>query len=140
MHPIPSHSVPPHPVPSRPAWPTLSLLDPNPDALAAALHAAADARDQAARQGSAGGAATWFDTWIAASFLAMAQAEVEWAVVECGLGGRQDSTNVFGAGGPCEGAGWDKPGGAELAVLTSVELEHTEVLGSSRTQIAREKV
>lgn len=67
------------------------------EVLAQALHAAADARDEAASRGSPGGAATWFDTWIAASFWAMARARVDWGVVECGLGGKRDSTNVLDA-------------------------------------------
>ncbi|KAL3915390.1 MAG: hypothetical protein SGPRY_007238 [Prymnesium sp.] len=92
--------------------------------LAQSLHAAVDARDEAARCGSVGGRASWFDTFVAASFHAMALSRVEWAVVECGLGGRLDSTNVVSS---------------DVALLTSVELEHTEVLGSTHAAIAREK-
>ena len=44
--------------------------------------------------------------------------------MECGLGGRHDSTGELGA---------------ELAVLTSIELEHTEVLGGTHAAIATEK-
>ena len=79
--------------------------------LADALEAALDARAAAAARGSGGGGASWFDVFVAASLLACAEARVGWAVVECGLGGRRDSTNVLGA---------------EVALLTSVELEHTE--------------
>lgn len=94
------------------------------DRLAAALDAAMEARAAAAQRDSAGGEASWFDVFTAASFWALAREDVGWAVVECGLGGRNDSTNVVGA---------------DVAVLTSVELEHTEVLGTTVEEIAREK-
>lgn len=94
------------------------------DRLAAALDAAMEARAAAARRGSSGGEASWFDVFTAASFWFMAHEDTGWAVVECGLGGRNDSTNVLGA---------------DVAVLTSVELEHTEVLGTTVEEIAREK-
>ena len=55
--------------------------------------------------------ATWFDAFTAAALRAVRDAKCDVAVVECGLGGRRDSTNVLGA---------------EVALLTSVELEHTE--------------
>jgi dihydrofolate synthase/folylpolyglutamate synthase len=93
-------------------------------ALADALETALGARAAAEARGSAGAAASWFDTFVAGSLLACAEARVDWAVVECGLGGRCDSTNVLGA---------------PVALLTSVELEHTEVLGSTLEAIATEK-
>ena len=68
--------------------------------------------------------ATWFDVVTVAAFLALAESGVEWAVVEAGLGGRLDSTNVLES---------------DLCVLTGIELEHTAVLGDTREQIAAEK-
>ena len=53
------------------------------------------------------------------------QAEVDAAVVEAGLGGRLDATNVL-----------DAP----VVVLTNVALEHTDVLGATRNDIAAEKL
>jgi dihydrofolate synthase / folylpolyglutamate synthase len=50
---------------------------------------------------------------------------VDVAVVEAGLGGRLDATNVLDAG---------------VVLLTNVALEHTEVLGDTRDAIAREKL
>ena len=47
------------------------------------------------------------------------------AVVEAGLGGRLDATNVLAA---------------EVDVLTNVALEHTKLLGSTVAEIAREKL
>ena len=92
--------------------------------LARALELALGARERAAAQGTAGASATWFDLVTAAAFLVFAEAEVDWAVVECGLGGRLDSTNVVRG---------------EVAVVTNVDLEHTAVLGNSLAAIAREK-
>jgi dihydrofolate synthase/folylpolyglutamate synthase len=50
---------------------------------------------------------------------------VEWQVVEVGLGGRQDATNVFEE--------------KDLAVITAVSLEHTQILGDTCEEIADEK-
>jgi len=83
-----------------------------------------DARDATVEANSPGAESSWFDVLTAAAFLAFARAEVDWAVVECGLGGRLDSTNVLDAPVTC---------------ITNIELEHTEVLGTTRTAIAREK-
>ena len=92
--------------------------------LADALERALVAREGALAAGGPAGAATWFDLVTAAAFLIFAEAGVAWAVVECGLGGRLDSTNVVDG---------------EVAVVTHVDLEHTAVLGPTRAAIAREK-
>ena len=68
---------------------------------------------------------TQFEALTAAAFLLFAEAEVAVAVVEAGLGGRLDATNVVDA---------------EVVLLTNVALEHTEVLGDTREQIAKEKL
>jgi dihydrofolate synthase / folylpolyglutamate synthase len=69
--------------------------------------------------------ATQFEVLTAAALLAFAEGGVDAAVVEAGLGGRLDATNVLGAA---------------VVVLTNVSLEHTDVLGSTREEIAREKL
>ena len=92
--------------------------------LSAALIAALDARDVACAERSDGARATWFDVMTAAAFLSFARANLEWVVVEVGLGGRLDSTNVI------------EP---EVAVITNVGLEHTDVLGDTLEEIAAEK-
>jgi dihydrofolate synthase/folylpolyglutamate synthase len=69
--------------------------------------------------------ATQFEVVTAAAFAEFAAAEVDAAVVEAGLGGRHDATNVLGA---------------RVVVLTNVGLEHTEVLGDTREEIAAEKL
>jgi dihydrofolate synthase/folylpolyglutamate synthase len=77
-------------------------------------------RDAAERIG-----ATQFELLTAAAFAEFAAAEVDVAVVEAGLGGRYDATNVLRS---------------PLQVLTNVALEHTEVLGTTREAIAGEKL
>lgn len=91
---------------------------------ARALEQALDARDDAIRDATGGAEATWFDLLTAAAFLIFAEQHVEWAVIECGLGGRLDSTNVVRG---------------EVCVITNIDLEHTAVLGTTRSAIAREK-
>ncbi len=67
---------------------------------------------------------TWFELVTAAAFRWFSDEAVEAAVVEVGLGGRYDATNV------ADGS---------VALVTNVELDHTEILGSSRESIAAEK-
>ncbi|HST25205.1 MAG TPA: Mur ligase family protein [Gaiellaceae bacterium] len=69
--------------------------------------------------------ATQFETLTAAALLAFAEAGVDAAAVEAGLGGRCDATNVLRS---------------PVQVLTNVALEHTEVLGDTREAIAAEKL
>jgi dihydrofolate synthase / folylpolyglutamate synthase len=69
--------------------------------------------------------ATQFEILTAAALLDFAERGLEVAVVEAGLGGRLDATNVVDA---------------RVVLLTNVGLEHTEVLGDTREAIAREKL
>ncbi len=69
--------------------------------------------------------ATQFEVLTAAALAEFAVAEVDAAVVEAGLGGRWDATNVLDA---------------RVVVLTNVTLEHMDVLGDTREAIAREKL
>jgi dihydrofolate synthase / folylpolyglutamate synthase len=69
--------------------------------------------------------ATQFEVLTAAALLEFADAGVDAAVVEAGLGGRHDATNVLAA---------------PVVLLTNVGLDHTDVLGSTREAIAREKL
>jgi len=70
-------------------------------------------------------AVTQFELATVASFLALAEAEVELAVVEAGLGGRLDATNSINS---------------LATVLTSIGLDHTEYLGETELEIAGEKL
>ena len=69
--------------------------------------------------------ATQFEVLTAAALTEFAAAGVDVAVVEAGLGGRHDATNVLRS---------------PVQVLTNVALEHTEVLGTTRNAIAVEKL
>jgi dihydrofolate synthase / folylpolyglutamate synthase len=69
---------------------------------------------------------TQFEALTGAAFVAFAEAGVEMAVVEAGLGGRLDATNVLAR--------------SVVQVLTNVSLEHAELLGPTREAIAREKL
>jgi len=71
-------------------------------------------------------AVTQFEVLTAAAFVAGAAAGIDVFVVEAGLGGRYDATNVL-------------DGGA-VTVLTNVAREHTELLGDSVGAIAGEKL
>lgn len=68
---------------------------------------------------------TYFELTAILAFARFAAMAVDAAVVEVGLGGRLDATNVV------------RP---DVAVVTSIGLDHTEVLGSEIAQIAREKL
>jgi len=67
---------------------------------------------------------TFFEVTTALGFLDFAARGVEWAVVEVGLGGRLDTTNVLAP---------------DLCVVTPVGLDHTEILGTTIRAIAAEK-
>lgn len=67
---------------------------------------------------------TFFEVATALGFDAFARAEVEWAVVEVGLGGRLDTTNVL------------EPA---ATAITAIGLDHTETLGGTLEAIAAEK-
>ncbi|PZU19192.1 MAG: bifunctional folylpolyglutamate synthase/dihydrofolate synthase [Shinella sp.] len=93
-------------------------------AMAEVLSRALDVFRTARRAGTAGQDATWFDLMTIAAFDLFRERGVEWAIVEAGLGGRLDSTNIVDS---------------DIAIITNVELEHTDVLGDTRTKIAFEK-
>lgn len=67
---------------------------------------------------------SYFELNVAMAFAAFAEAEVDIAVIETGLGGRLDSTNII------------EP---VLSVITNIGLDHTHILGDTRALIAREK-
>jgi dihydrofolate synthase/folylpolyglutamate synthase len=79
---------------------------------------------EALREARPESAPTFFDATTAAAFACFRAAGVERAVVEVGLGGRLDSTNIVTP---------------NVACITSIELEHTDKLGDSLAAIAGEK-
>ena len=68
---------------------------------------------------------TFFETATVAAFVLFAESNVELAVVEVGLGGRLDATNVLEA--------------PRATAITRIALDHTELLGNDLASIAREK-
>jgi dihydrofolate synthase/folylpolyglutamate synthase len=99
--------------------------DLEPDAFGAAVERAAAAAAKVDRTLTGGERVTQFELLTAAAFSELAERGVEVAVVEAGLGGRHDATNVLAA---------------PVAVLTNVGLEHTRWLGPTIADIAREKL
>src|SRR4051812_19296333 len=91
----------------------------------AAIQRAAMAAAMVDRTLTGGERVTQFELLTAAAFSELARREVEVAVVEAGLGGRWDATNVLGA---------------PVVVLTNVGLEHTRWLGPTIADIAGEKL
>jgi dihydrofolate synthase/folylpolyglutamate synthase len=67
---------------------------------------------------------TFFEFSTAMAFYEFSRQKVDWAVIETGMGGRLDATNVV------------KP---RLAIITNISLEHQEYLGSTLSRIAAEK-
>lgn len=67
---------------------------------------------------------TWFELMTAAAFVWFADRPVDVSVIEVGMGGQWDATNVASA---------------SVAVVTNVGLDHVEFLGPTRTDIAAEK-
>jgi dihydrofolate synthase/folylpolyglutamate synthase len=67
---------------------------------------------------------TFFELTTAIAFYEFGEKKVDWAVVETGMGGRLDATNIIKAA---------------LAIITNISLEHREYLGNTLALIAREK-
>jgi dihydrofolate synthase/folylpolyglutamate synthase len=80
--------------------------------------------EEAARRGETESGPTYFEITTAMAFLHFLRQGVEVAVLEVGLGGRLDSTNVC------------RP---SVSVITSISLDHTQQLGNTEEAIAREK-
>ena len=67
---------------------------------------------------------SFFELTTALAFKYFAEQEVDWAVIEVGLGGRLDCTNII------------KP---ELSIITNISFDHTAFLGDTLAKIATEK-
>jgi dihydrofolate synthase/folylpolyglutamate synthase len=74
---------------------------------------------------NAGDPITFFEITTAAAFLAFARTPADWLLLEVGLGGRLDATNVV-----------DTP---RLTIITPVSLDHQQYLGDTIPEIAGEK-
>jgi dihydrofolate synthase / folylpolyglutamate synthase len=99
--------------------------DLEPPAFAAAVARAAHAAELVDRSLAGDDRVTQFEALTAAAYSELARREVEVAVIEAGLGGRYDATNVIPS---------------RVQVLTSVGLEHTRWLGPTIDHIATEKL
>jgi dihydrofolate synthase/folylpolyglutamate synthase len=97
----------------------------DPDEFGAAVERVAQSVEVVNRSLEEGESVTQFEAATAAAFVALAQAGVGFGVIEAGLGGRLDATNVIPS---------------RVTVLTSVGLEHTEWLGDTEEEIAAEKL
>ncbi len=91
--------------------------------LAAAISEVARVVEQEVAEG--GRPLTYFELATASAFAHFARMGVDALVLEVGLGGRLDATNVVSA---------------EVAVLTGLSFDHTEYLGDTLSQIAEEKL
>lgn len=67
---------------------------------------------------------TFFEFVTAMAFYYFASKKIDWAIVEVGMGGRLDATNVLFP---------------DVSIITNISLEHTEFLGKSISEIAYEK-
>ena len=67
---------------------------------------------------------SFFEVMVALAYSIFADAPVDVAVVEVGLGGEWDATNVIDA---------------EVAIVTPIDLDHTQLLGDTVAEIAKEK-
>jgi dihydrofolate synthase / folylpolyglutamate synthase len=95
------------------------------DEFGAAVERVAQSVEVVNRSLDEGESVTQFEAATAAAFVALAAARVEFGVIEAGLGGRLDATNVLPS---------------RTTALTSVGLEHTEWLGETEEEIAAEKL
>jgi dihydrofolate synthase / folylpolyglutamate synthase len=68
---------------------------------------------------------TFFEVITATAFVMASENRPEWLILEAGIGGRLDSTNVVDA---------------EYVVLTGITLEHTSILGNTKEEILKEKL
>jgi dihydrofolate synthase/folylpolyglutamate synthase len=99
--------------------------DITPQQFADAIERTLRAADQVNRASGGDDVVTQFELLTAAAYSELAADGVDVAVIEAGLGGRYDATNVIGS---------------KVQVLTGVGLEHTRWLGPTLTAIAREKL
>jgi dihydrofolate synthase/folylpolyglutamate synthase len=77
------------------------------------------------RVGNEHGRASYYETLLALAFVYFAQENVDVAVIEVGVGGKLDGTNVLHP---------------LVSVITNVALDHTDILGDTTAEIAADKV
>lgn len=72
-----------------------------------------------------GGTITYFEITTVAAFLAFARTPADWTLLEVGLGGRHDATNVVAD--------------PRLTIITKIDLDHQQFLGETIAEIAYQK-
>lgn len=68
---------------------------------------------------------SYFETWLAIALVYFVQKKCDWVILEAGLGGRHDATNVI-----------INP---KVTAITNIGLDHTEILGNTKEKIAFDK-
>ena len=68
---------------------------------------------------------SYFEAWLALALLYFVQAKCDWVILESGLGGTHDASNVIPA--------------PAISAITNIGLDHTEILGNTKEMIARDK-
>ena len=68
---------------------------------------------------------SYFETWMALALVYFAQQKCGWVILEAGLGGTHDASNVIPA--------------PAVSAITNIGLDHTEILGNTKEAIARDK-
>ena len=74
---------------------------------------------------NSGGSITYFEITTVAAFLAFAREKADWTLLEVGLGGRHDATNVIAE--------------PALTIITKIDLDHQQFLGDTIPEIAFQK-
>ncbi|HTW39820.1 MAG TPA: folylpolyglutamate synthase/dihydrofolate synthase family protein [Thermoplasmata archaeon] len=96
----------------------------DPDAVVAGARRVEEHTEQLLADGTIDRAPTFFEVTTALAFDWFAREKVRAAVIEVGMGGRLDATNVLDS---------------KVGAITTIELEHTELLGTTLGAIAHEK-
>ncbi|MBN1778779.1 MAG: hypothetical protein JW816_00975 [Candidatus Buchananbacteria bacterium] len=96
----------------------------SPDEFVAVLNSIKPAIDYA-YQHSPYGRPSWFEIWAAMAFVYFRNKKCDYVVLEVGLGGRFDATNIIKK--------------SEIAIINKVGLDHVDVLGNTISEIAKEK-
>ena len=82
---------------------------------------------------------SFFEMTVGLAFDYFAREKVDIAVIEVGMGGRLDSTNVMPPAPPLNQGRCPQDGGVILSVITNIGLDHTQFLGDTLQKIAVEK-
>lgn len=68
---------------------------------------------------------SYFEVWLAIALIYFTEKKCDWVILEAGLGGTHDATNVIVA--------------PKVTAITNVGMDHTDILGNSKEKIAKDK-